>query len=242
MRRETANVLLVLLGGALAKIALDGSALNYVKPSLLPWLAATGIVIVALGLLAVVRDVRAHRPAADGHQHGRSARSPWLLLLPVLAIFLVAPPALGASSVGASDGRSVATSSGVSTETFPPLPAGGAPEVSLVDLVQRSVWDRAGSLDGREVTLTGFVVRGTAGGTDLARLVISCCAADALPVRVQMDAGTRQAVVDAMAANTWLSVRGTVVGGSATKENGYVPTLTLASWTPMATPGDPYEY
>lgn len=235
-------MLLVLLGGALAKIALDGSALNYVKPGLLPWLAATGFVVVVLGLLAVARDVRAHQPAPDQHHHGRGARSPWLLLLPVLAIFLVAPPALGASSVGEGDGRSVATSSGVSTQTFPPLPAGDAPEVSLVDLVQRSVWDRAGSLDGREVTLTGFVVRGAAGGTDLARLVISCCAADALPVRVQLDVGARQAAVDAMVANTWLVVRGTVVGGSATKQNGYVPTLTVASWSTVVTPGDPYEY
>jgi len=49
VRRETANVLLVLLGGALLKIAWNDTYLRYVKPSLLPFLVATGVVIVALG-------------------------------------------------------------------------------------------------------------------------------------------------------------------------------------------------
>ena len=42
MRRETQNVLLVLLGGALLKIALTGTYLRYVKPSLFPWLVLAG--------------------------------------------------------------------------------------------------------------------------------------------------------------------------------------------------------
>ncbi len=58
MRRETANVLLVLLGGALLKIAWNDTYLRYVKPSLLPFLVATGVVIVALGVLAITRDIR----------------------------------------------------------------------------------------------------------------------------------------------------------------------------------------
>ena len=42
MRRETANVLLVLLGGALLKIAWNDTYLRYVKPSLLPFLGILG--------------------------------------------------------------------------------------------------------------------------------------------------------------------------------------------------------
>ena len=90
-------MLLVLLGGALLKIAWNGTYLRYVKPSLLPFLVATGVVIVASGVLAITRDVRRGRPPDTGHEHG--GRSPWLLVLPVLAIFLVAPPALGADKV-----------------------------------------------------------------------------------------------------------------------------------------------
>ncbi|HEY6422076.1 MAG TPA: TIGR03943 family protein, partial [Pseudonocardiaceae bacterium] len=94
MRRETQNVLLVLLGGALCKIAWNGSYLRYVKPSAFPFLVTAGVVILTLGLIAIVADVRGGWAGADHADH--AGRSPWLLLLPVLAIFLLAPPALGA--------------------------------------------------------------------------------------------------------------------------------------------------
>lgn len=40
MRRETQNILLVLLGGALLKIGITGDYLQYVKPAQLPWVLA----------------------------------------------------------------------------------------------------------------------------------------------------------------------------------------------------------
>lgn len=257
MRRETANVLLVLLGGVLIKIALDGTALHYVKPGMVGVLVASGAAVVLLAAVAIYRDVRhgeAHdTPAAGpcgtaGHE-GAVARSPWLLLLPVLVVLLVAPPALGASSVGRTDGRSVVATPGASTQTFPSLPPGPAPKVRVVDFVQRAVWDSAGALKLREVTLTGFVVHRGPGSTDLGRLVISCCAADALPVLVRLRPppapGSPQTspgeALAAVAANSWISVRATLVGGSATPDNGYQPAAVVSSWTPVAAPTDPYE-
>ncbi|PWW56068.1 uncharacterized protein DUF1980, partial [Actinokineospora spheciospongiae] len=57
MRRETQNVLLVLVGGALLKIALTGTYLLYVKPSHQYWLIAGGIVMLLLAAVSITRDL-----------------------------------------------------------------------------------------------------------------------------------------------------------------------------------------
>ena len=97
-----------------------------------------------------------------------------LLVLPVLAVFLIAPPALGADSVARAGARVPAAPA-----AFPPLSAGRVLGMSLSDFVTRGAYDSSGSLRSRTVRLTGFVAR-QGGTTYLARLVITCCAADAL--------------------------------------------------------------
>ncbi|MBY8851156.1 TIGR03943 family protein, partial [Saccharothrix sp. MB29] len=167
MRRETQNILLVLLGGALLKLAFSGTYLRYVKESLQPWLVVTGAVMVVLALVAIVRDIRAgqrqeqeeehgHEPAHDGHEHG-SSRSPWMLLLPVLAVFLISPPALGADVVNRSDRNTV--QEGRASSGFAPLPSDEVVPLTIGEFVTRTAWDDSGSLDDRTVRLTGFVVR-----------------------------------------------------------------------------------
>lgn len=236
MRRETQNVLLVLLGGALCKIAWNGSYLRYVKPSLLPFLVSAGVVILALGLISIVRDVRAALPHADHSDHDDHAgRSPWLLLLPVLAIFLVAPPALGADTVS----RSASVAPQRSSVDFPPLPDGPAPALRMSDFVTRAVWDNAGSLNGRQVRLLGFVVHGDHGATYLGRLVISCCAADAAPLKVRLNG---RPGLGSLPQDAWFEVRGQLVPGSATPEAGYTPTFTVSDLHPAPTPPEPYEF
>lgn len=227
MRRDTQHVLLVLLGGALLRIAADDTYLRYVRPSHRWLLLAAGAVVVVLAIVGLLRDRAGAGPA---HEHGHA---PWLLLAPVLVIALVAPPALGADAVGrAAAGNAVVQDSDV----FGPLPPGDPAELPVAEFVQRAVWDTTGSLDGREVALTGFVVRRGA-ATDLARLTIACCAADARPNRVRLvgDVGDH-------AADTWLHVRGVLQAGSATAAAGHVPALTVTSATVVPAPPDPYEY
>jgi uncharacterized repeat protein (TIGR03943 family) len=247
VRRETQHVLLVLLGGAVLKISLNGQYLRYVKPSLHPWLIAAGVVALALAAAGIARDIRAASARAHGlaggargdahggHVHDHGTRSPWLLLLPVLAIFLVAPPALGADKVARYGDRTV-IGPAPSDGTFEQLPAGDAPLLTIGDAVTRAVWDSSGTLDGRQIRLVGFVVRKPDGTVDLARLVISCCAADAAPVRVRLDGGAA-----AYASDTWLEARGEVVPRSATEANGYVPTFTVSELHEVPAPQDPYE-
>ncbi|MGH3915487.1 MAG: TIGR03943 family putative permease subunit [Pseudonocardiaceae bacterium] len=234
MRRETQNVLLVLLGGALLKIAWTGSYLRYVKPSLLPFLVAAGVLILALGLIAIVRDLRAGRAASVDAEH--AGRSPWLLLLPVLAIFLVSPPALGADTVSRSAGTVVAPQRSIE---FPPLPADPAPAMRMSDFVTRAVWDESGTLHGRQVRLLGFIVHSPGGGTYLARLAIACCAADATPLKVRLDGRDGLA---SLPQDAWFEVRGQVVPGSATQNARFTPTFTVTDLHSVPAPAESYEF
>ncbi|WP_433269842.1 TIGR03943 family putative permease subunit [Actinosynnema sp. CS-041913] len=259
MRRETQNILLVLLGGALLKLALTGTYLRYVKESLQPWLVATGAVMIVLAVVAIARDLRSARqevhrhetapnepvpnetaPAGtgtsavphEGHEH--SSRSPWMLLLPVLAVFLISPPALGADTVNRSD-RNAAQESRAGNG-FAPLPGDEVIPLTITEFVTRTAWDDSGSLNDRTVKLTGFVVRKEQ-NVYLARLTISCCAADAAPVKTLMVGQD----FSGLPTDQWVEATGRVVPGSATKETAYVPTFTVGEITPIIPPEDTYE-
>jgi len=232
VRRETQHVLLALLGGALLRIAADDTHLRYVRPAHRWLLLGAGAVIVVLAVVALVRD---RRGVAESHDHGGGERHvPWLLLVPVLVIALVAPPALGADAVVRAGAANAVIRA---ADAFPPLPDGAA--LTVAEVVQRSAWDTSGSLDGREVELTGFVVRRGA-AVELARLTIACCAADARPHRVRLVGGADE--LGDPPPDTWLRVRGRVQSGSATAATGYVPALTVTAAGVVAAPPDPYEY
>jgi len=257
MRRDAQHVLLVLVGGVLVKIVLDGSYLRYVKPwSAVPVLAA-GVVLVAVALIALVRDLRpagvatgagAAGPDHD-HDHGdRAGPAAWMLVLPVLALLLVVPPALGSAALGGSGARTAPT---VATPADEPLPPGDAPALGLLDVVSRAASDPYGPVTARDVTVTGFLVPAArtpppgATGLDVARLVISCCAADASAVRLHLadpDGLLAGASPGGPAGDRWVAVRGRVVAGTGTPADGHVPTLTVTGWSLVATPDPVYEY
>jgi uncharacterized repeat protein (TIGR03943 family) len=239
MRRETQNILLVLLGGALLKISFTGTFLRYVKPSHKWLLVAAGAIMVGLALVSIVRELlnaKEVEPAShEGHKH--SSTSAWLLLLPVLAVFLVAPPALGADSVQrAATNRTAST--GVNSSIFPPLPAGKAISLPLSDFSSRAAFDAGNSLTDRSIELTGFVVH-DGNSVYVARLAIACCAADAFPVKIKVEDSP---AFDALPNDTWVTVLATVKPGSATKLNAYVPSATVSDIQQITQPEDPYEH
>lgn len=264
MRRETQNILLILAGGALLKISFSGAYLQYVKPAHLPWLIGGGAVMVALAVVSIARDLIGTREPAvfeppadapadavaapvkhhdhDDHdhdgEHNHSARSAWLLLVPVLAIFLIAPPALGSDSVMRADNSAAASrSSGVDgSSVFPPLPQGDVISVAMSDFAARAAWDSGGSLKDRTVRLTGFIVA-QEDAVYLARLSLACCAADAFPVKVKLDGSG----IESLENDMWVEAVGRVQMGTATKETDYVPTLTVVGLSQIPEPENPYE-
>jgi uncharacterized repeat protein (TIGR03943 family) len=247
MRRETQNILLVLLGGALLKISITGTFLRYVKPSHKWLLIAAGAIMVGLALVSIGRDLLRNAREPGGHPHGHeghegdhshSSTSAWLLLLPVLAVFLVAPPALGADSVqrAATTNRASAPSDGSSL--FPPLPAGDVIALPLSDFSSRAAWDTGHSLNDRPIKLTGFVVHDR-DATYVARLAIACCAADAFPVKVKLEDSQG---ASALPDDTWIETVVTVKPGTATRSNDYIPSATVSEVQRITQPEDPYEH
>ncbi|USX48475.1 TIGR03943 family protein [Lentzea sp. HUAS12] len=232
MRRETQNILLVLLGGALLKISFSGLYLRYVQKSLLPLLIAAGVIMIGLALFAIIRDIRRGKAVDDEHGHSHSSRSTWLMLLPVLAVFLISPPALGGDVVNsAADTNQTQRSRNLLGE----LPSGDVIPLSMTEFVTRTAWDESGTLDGRRVRLTGFLLRAE-GETYVARLAISCCAADARPLKVRVTGD-----VPSLPDEQWVEVTGQVVPKSANEKNSWVPSFTVESFTPVAEPVEPYE-
>jgi uncharacterized repeat protein (TIGR03943 family) len=109
----------------------------------------------------------------------------------------------------------------------------------MSDFVTRAVWDDAGSLNGREIRLAGFIVHGSGGAIHLSRLVMSCCAADVTPVTVRLEG--RPDLSD-LPQDSWFEVKGQVVPGSARSGTHFTPTLTVSDLQPIPAPSEPYEF
>jgi uncharacterized repeat protein (TIGR03943 family) len=248
VNRQAQAVVLLLVGGAILRASLTDLYLRYVKEGLRPFLIAAGVLLVAAAVatlwyelrprqapaLATTHDGDAHDGPAD--DHGHSHREPgvaWLLVLPVFALLLAAPPALGSYAANRSGTALQETSD------FPPLPAGDPVKVGLVDYATRAVYDEGRSLDGRRVQLTGFVLVGADGVPYLARMTLSCCAADARPVKV----GLAGAVPTGVAADSWLEVVGRYTARSTKDEvnGGVIPYVEVEESRRIDAPANQYE-
>ena len=230
MKRETENTLLLLVGLSIGLITFTGAFTRYVKPALLPWLVTTAVLPVGLALVAIVGDIRRGGPGHD-HDDGHSRRTgvAWLLVVPVVVLIFLTPPA---SRPQAAARSATTVSNDVLRHAFPPLPPGRAPEVSLPEVLMRSAHDTSGSLTNRLVTTTGFVLN-ERDGVDLARIVIICCAADAQLARIHLR-GPAGGGAFRFADNTWLRVEGRAKSGVP------IPALDAVTVTRVDAPANPY--
>ncbi|GAA2640084.1 TIGR03943 family protein [Actinomadura fulvescens] len=183
-------------------------------------------------------DGHDHGPA-DGHDHGgRGPRVAWLLCLPVLAIFVVAPPALGSFTASRAAARQ-ATPPPPPDEGYDALPRTGGPvAMTMGEFLGRSYEAQVGqnrSLVGVPVKLTGFVTPGRKGSTwQVTRLKMACCAGDAIPFPVVVH-GLRQPPAD-----SWVQVIGTWRPPDGEARSG-VHELDGSSVQPIKKPKNPYE-
>lgn len=235
MSRGTQNTLVLLVGLSALVMVIKGTYLHFVKPSLLPWLIAAAVVLIALALASIVVDIR-HAQEDDEHGHRHRPWLVWLLLVPIALTTFVVPPPLGA--VGAAPEAVAVTAP--PKRAFPPLPAGRAPTVSIPDVVMRAAADSTNSLDRRLITLAGFTVKNPE-GTDLGRVVIVCCAADAQLARIHLS-GAAAAEAAGFPEDTWLQVEGTVVAGTSTVSTNFVPTFAVSRVTRIDKPANTYAY
>lgn len=233
MSRETENALLLLIGVSTAIIAATGSYTRYVKPTLLPFLIATAVLLIALALAAITRDIRRGNGGKHNHGHAHRSGTAWLLLIPIAMLAFVVPPAIRPDAASVTE-----VSTDVLRRPFAPLPDGRAPELSLPDVLIRVAQDTAGTLDGRTITVSGFTMR-DGNRTDLARVVIICCAADAQLARIQLS-GPVAAQVSGYPENTWVRVEGTIPAGQGDSGRRHIPTISVRSVARTDPPAHPY--
>ncbi len=231
------SVLLVLLGGALLRLSLSGAYQNYVKPGLGVYLTLSGAILAVLGVWGAVRSgqpAEASEHEDDGHGHGPGGtRAAWLLLLPVLTVFLIAPPPLGAFAADRT--RSSIPPPADSAAALPVLPKPDPVDIGVVDFALRAVWDDGKTLAGRTVRMVGFVTPAPGGGWYLTKMQISCCAADAQPFRI------RTIGAPAFATDTWVEVVGSWVPGGGTQRDDAIPNVKVATVVQVRRPTNPYE-
>ncbi|MFG1921598.1 TIGR03943 family putative permease subunit [Cryptosporangium sp. NPDC048952] len=230
MTKEAQSIVLLLIGGALLRITVFSDVyLRYVKPGLRWYLVAAGVVLVVAAAITLWRDLFEDE---EGHSGPRVA---WLLLLPVLTIFVIGPPSLGSYAAEKQGAAAVQQP----RSDLPPLPAGNPVTLPVLDYVTRAVWEDGASLRGRQVRLTGFVTVDDNGTAYLTRIVLSCCAADGRPLKVAL-AGIPPATLE---RDTWI----TVVGGyDPTRHTDPVsrepvPTIAVRSLTRIEPPTEPYD-
>ncbi|TDC05871.1 TIGR03943 family protein [Nonomuraea longispora] len=227
--RQTQGAVLLILGATVLSIsAFSTTYVNYVKPGFRPLLVGAGAVLAVLGLLSVVAGL-VDRPGA----HQRGPRVAWLLAVPVFAIVLIAPPALGAFAARHGDGPPAL----VRTGGYSALTGGEVMELTLGEFIGRAYARSGPSLAGRKVRLIGFAVPAEDGKSwYLTRMRIRCCAADALALEVAVQGAA------APAEDSWVAVTGTWVPWRDGVPDEYVvPALAATAVTAVERPAEPYE-
>jgi uncharacterized repeat protein (TIGR03943 family) len=265
MNKAAQGVVLLLVGGAVLRSSLTDLYLRYVKEGLRPFLIVAGValVVIAIGTLIpeFLRRDEAKEPepvccdagavghagehtgpspaavSADAHDDHGGHKEPgvsWLMILPVLALLLVAPPALGSDAASRS-GTALGTGE---TTDFPPLPKGDPAKISVLDYASRAVFEKGASLKQRRVELSGFVMLDKQGRQYVARMILSCCAADARPIKVVL-----QGDVPQFSQGTWVRLVGTyskqVVKDKINGET--IPYVNVESIKRIKTPKKQYE-
>ncbi|MFG1920298.1 TIGR03943 family putative permease subunit [Cryptosporangium sp. NPDC048952] len=265
MRREVQAVVFILLGAVLLKLVISGEYLNYVQKLLKYPLVATGVVLIAFGVLGFLRDwrgraslersreraadarVRTHGPGAETadvdvdqdveeHAHDHVGDSHGVGWLWIVPVFvLVLVPPPALGSFAAERGAATVPKPPKSVE-YSALTSANPVPLEVHDYAQRAVWDDGRTLTGHTVELTGFVTPHTGGTWYLTRMKVNCCAADARPYQVEIVDAPGQAVRD-----EWVKVTGTWVRSTAKDPFKAVPLLKAATVNGMPAPPQPYE-
>ncbi|MFI8090924.1 TIGR03943 family putative permease subunit [Streptomyces sp. NPDC086080] len=230
MDAQAQAALLFLLGATVLHTGLTDLHLRYVKAGLRPLLLLSGAVLIATAAATVRYEWR--RPPRSGEAH-REPRIAWLLTLPLLALILIAPPALGSYS---------ATHTGTALQKplgFPELPARGPLRLSVGEYAARAVHDDGRHLRDRPISVTGFVATNGTDAPYLVRMSLNCCAADGLPVKIALTG----AVPPVLRPDTWLEITGTYTP-RRTKDpvnDGPVPYIEVVRARPVPAPSNPYD-
>jgi uncharacterized repeat protein (TIGR03943 family) len=239
VRRNVAGLVVVFVGAAVVQLATSNTYLRYVKPGMRWMLLAAGLILILLAVADVLADTRKkpgteHDHADDGHGHHGLPRAAWLLLIPVFALLVVDPPALGAD---AAQRQSPVASKPIAPKNQSWLAdsaQGDTPvPVAVRDYAVWAVWEKE-SMKGRNFELTGFVTPGKNGTWYVSRIGLTCCVADGTAFMVE---ARGQA---APPKNQWVTVTGEWAEPTK-RADGDVAALTVTGVRNTTPPANQYE-
>ncbi|MEV1155132.1 TIGR03943 family protein [Micromonospora chokoriensis] len=264
MNRMAQACVMIFFGAAVLHASVTDLYLRYVKEGLRPFLIAASLLLIVAAVMTLWYDLRpdadgpeaqsdstggTRRESAEPNPSGSTAekihdehahhepRVAWLLLLPALGLLLVTPPALG--SYAAGQAGTALTAQQDNDYDYPPLPAGDPATTTVFDYAARALFDKGQSIGDRRVQLTGFITPGPDGQPILARMILSCCAADGRPVKLGM-AGKAPT---GLANDTWIQVTGRY-SDRVTRDpinDEEIPYIEVETWRQVTAPKDPYE-
>jgi len=234
VRRNVAGLIVVFVGAAIVQLAVSDTYLRYVKPGMRWMLLAAGAILILLAVADVLADTK-NSSHDDGHGHHGLPRAAWLLLVPVFALLVVDPPALGAD---AAQRQSPVAAKPVQAKGGVWLPDNGDKSSAPVTLPVRdyavwAVWEKE-NMQGRTFQLTGFVTPGKNGVWYVSRIGLTCCVADGTAFMVEVRGQ------QAPPKNQWVQVTGE--WAEPTKRNdGDVAAITGTEVRNVTAPANQYE-
>ncbi len=178
-------MLLLSLGAVTARMLWSGGYGWFVQQRMFIPLVLATVVLLGFGVFEAIQGTQEERRNPESSRWSVAPAVGWLLLLPLLVLIAVAPTGLGAAAAS----RVEAFTPNERLSRFEPLDASAGPvDMRVYDFLERAVWDPDASLDGVTVRLEGLVVNDdrTPDGFMLTRFLVSCCAADGIPLQVAL--------------------------------------------------------
>lgn len=237
MNRRSAAAITITVGLLSSYLASSEDLLLFVRPSMRPWLLLAGALLVTAGAAAAAFDLRRRQAQSTGH--GFTAVG--LLLLVPVGIAALAPAAVGEYAASRSRSFQQRTYQLDSFDLERYLAAqeitGGTPSLPVLDYLSATA-DPAGRryLSRHGVRVTAFTMDG--GGarhTMLTRMVVGCCAADALPVRLEADLAGHPKPRDGQ----WVTATVRLLHPA---RGDRPPSVRVEAIHPTSEPDRPYEY
>ncbi len=183
MNRLGRAVVVLCLGLITARLLLNGGFGWFVQQRMqIPLMLAAGV-LLAIGAIEAINASREEGRDPESMNRSAGPGVGWLLMLPIFVLIAVAPTALGAAAADRVDAFTPVDTG----DRFEPIDTSqGPPDMRVSEFLDRAHWDDEKSLSDIVIRLEGLVVNDseTPDGFKLTRFMVSCCAADGIPIQV----------------------------------------------------------
>ena len=156
MSREARALILTSVALLLLRLSLTGQHTLFVKPSMGPFLLMAGAVVAILAISVILEPESADHDHSADHEHG-AHRLAWLLMVPLVVVFVIGPTPLGSFMATRQPRRAVADPGSGKQYRLPPA-VDGAVDLTVAEVNQHGLYDVDEHMQGARLRVEGFVV------------------------------------------------------------------------------------